>query len=61
MKIQYLNGGLANQVFQYIFVRYAELTYPDCGPWIFDDSFFLLRMCTMAMNWTKFLILKQIY
>ena len=40
MNIQYLNGGLANQVFQYIFVRYAELTYPDCGPWIFDDSFF---------------------
>lgn len=40
MKIQYLNGGLANQVFQYIFVRYAELTYPDCGLWIFDDSFF---------------------
>lgn len=41
MKIQLLNGGLANQVFQYIFVRYAELTYPDRGPWIFDDAAFL--------------------
>lgn len=40
MKIQYLNGGLANQVFQYIFVRFAELYYPAGGPWFLDDSFF---------------------
>ena len=33
MRIQYLNGGLANQVFQYIFVRFAELYYPEGGPW----------------------------
>lgn len=40
MRIQYLNGGLANQVFQYIFVRFAELYSPNCGPWFLDDSFF---------------------
>jgi len=40
MKIQYLNGGLANQVFQYIFVRYAQLTFPQQDSWYFDDSFF---------------------
>lgn len=43
MKIQYLNGGLANQVFQYIFVRYAELTHPENEPWFFDDSFFFVN------------------
>lgn len=40
MRIQYLNGGLANQVFQYIFVRYAQLSNPQNGDWLFDDSFF---------------------
>ena len=39
MKIQFLNGGLANQVFQYIFVRFAELHHPG-EEWYFDDSFF---------------------
>lgn len=39
MKIQFLNGGLANQVFQYIFVRFAELHHPG-DEWHFDDSFF---------------------
>ena len=39
MKIQFLNGGLANQVFQYIFVRFAEL-YRPTEQWYFDDSFF---------------------
>ncbi len=43
MKIQYLNGGLANQIFQYIFVRYAELTNPQDEPWFFDDSFFFVN------------------
>lgn len=42
MKIQFLNGGLANQVFQYIFVRYAELNYPG-EQWFFDDSFFFVN------------------
>ena len=28
MKIQFLNGGLANQVFQYIFARYYALSHP---------------------------------
>lgn len=43
MKIQYLNGGLANQVFQYIFVRYAELSGANPMSWFFDDSFFELH------------------
>lgn len=43
MKIQYLNGGLANQVFQYIFVRYAQLSFPQQDNWIFDDSFFFIH------------------
>ena len=43
MKIQYLNGGLANQVFQYIFIRYAELSNPSSGPWFLDDSFFFIN------------------
>lgn len=43
MKIQYLNGGLANQIFQYIFVRYAQLSSHDPDGWLFDDSFFFLN------------------
>ena len=43
MKIQFLNGGLANQVFQYIFVRYAELAHPEHGTWFIDDSFFFVN------------------
>lgn len=43
MKIQYLNGGLANQVFQYIFVRFAELYNPSEEPWLIDDSFFFVN------------------
>ncbi len=43
MRIQFLNGGLANQVFQYIFVRYAELLHPEWEPWFIDDSFFFVN------------------
>lgn len=43
MKIQFLNGGLANQVFQYIFYRYAELSLPGDEPWFLDDSFFFVH------------------
>ena len=43
MKIQYLNGGLANQVFQYIFVRYAQLSHTETADWFFDDSFFFVN------------------
>lgn len=43
MKIQYLNGGLANQIFQYIFIRYAQLSSHDPDGWFFDDSFFFLN------------------
>ena len=39
MKIQFLNGGLANQAFQYIFTRSYELARP--GEVIYmDDSYF---------------------
>lgn len=42
MKIQFLNGGLANQTFQYIFSRYYELAHP--GQLMFlDDSYFALN------------------
>lgn len=43
MRIQYLNGGLANQVFQYVFVRFAELSNPSEEPWLIDDSFFFVN------------------
>ena len=39
MKIQFLNGGLANQVFQYIFARYYELSHPGEVMYL-DDSYF---------------------
>lgn len=42
MKIQFLNGGLANQAFQYIFCRYYELTYPGDVIYL-DDSYFALH------------------
>lgn len=43
MRIQYLNGGLANQTFQYIFYRFAQLSVPENGPWYLDDSFFWVK------------------
>lgn len=42
MKIQFLNGGLANQVFQYIFARYYELSHPGDIMYL-DDSYFALN------------------
>lgn len=42
MKIQFLNGGLANQTFQYIFTRYYELAYPGQIMYM-DDSYFALH------------------
>jgi len=42
VKIQYLNGGLANQVFQYIFYRYAQSVHPE-EQWFLDDSFFFVQ------------------
>lgn len=42
MKIQFLNGGLANQAFQYIFARHYELSH--AGEIMFmDDSYFALN------------------
>lgn len=42
MKIQFLNGGLANQTFQYIFARYYELSHPGDIMYL-DDSYFTLN------------------
>lgn len=42
MKIQFLNGGLANQTFQYIFARYYELSHPGQTMYL-DDSYFALH------------------
>ncbi len=42
MKIQFLNGGLANQAFQYIFARYYELSHPWDKMYM-DDSYFALH------------------
>lgn len=39
LKIQFLNGGLANQAFQYIFARYYELSHPGEIMYM-DDSYF---------------------
>ena len=42
MKIQFLNGGRANQTFQYIFARYYELSHPgECM--YMDDSYFAVH------------------
>lgn len=42
MKIQFLNGGLANQAFQYIFAKYYELSHPGEAMYM-DDSYFALN------------------
>lgn len=42
MKIQFLNGGLANQAFQYIFARYYELFFEGEAMYM-DDSYFALH------------------
>lgn len=42
MKIQFFNGGLANQVFQYFFARGYELTNPGAIMYL-DDSYFALH------------------
>lgn len=39
MKIIELKGGLADQLFQYIFYRYSQINMPD-EAWIMDDSSF---------------------
>lgn len=42
MKIQFLNGGLANQAFQYIFARHYELGHPGECMYL-DDTYFALN------------------
>ena len=39
MNIQLMSGGLANQIRQYVFVRYVERRNPE-QIWIFDDTYF---------------------
>lgn len=41
MRIQFLNGGLANQAFQYIFARYYALEKGE--PMYMDDTYFALN------------------
>lgn len=43
MKIQLLNGGLANQVFQYIFARYYEWYHPGEIMYLDDSYFFIVN------------------
>jgi len=42
VKIVFLNGGLANQMFQYTFYRYGQIKNPD-DEWYLDDSFFFVN------------------
>ncbi len=42
MKIQFFNGGLANQAFQYIFARYYERSHPGDKMFL-DDTYFALH------------------
>ncbi len=42
VKIQFLNGGLANQAFQYIFAKYYELSFPGDIMYM-DDSYFAVN------------------
>lgn len=42
MKVQFFNGGLANQAFQYIFARYYEISHPREIMYL-DDSYFALN------------------
>ena len=42
LKVQFLNGGLANQAFQYIFARCYELSHPGEIMYL-DDSYFALN------------------
>ncbi len=42
MKIVFFNGGLANQVYQYIFYRFCQIRHPE-EDWLLDDSAFFLQ------------------
>ena len=42
MRIQKLSGGLANQMFQYAFMRYGQLADPT-SDWYLDDSEYFIR------------------
>ena len=42
MKIQQLSGGFASQVFQYVFMRYGQMSDPN-EEWYLDDSDFFIK------------------
>ena len=42
MKIMFLNGGLANQMFQYTFYRFGQIMNQH-DDWYLDDSFFFVN------------------
>ncbi len=42
MKIVFLNGGLANQMFQYVLYRFGQIISPE-EEWFLDDSFFYVN------------------
>lgn len=56
MRIQYFNGGLANQVFQYIFYRYGQLTTGHPEEWFLDDSFFFFKHQHNGYELKRFLV-----
>ena len=61
MKIQSMDGNLANQIRQYIFVRYAQRKKPH-EKWFIDDSAFFVRDChteiELASEFKKVMILR---
>ena len=47
MKLVFFNGGLANQVFQYIFYRLGQLRHPE-------EEMVRLLEANYATNWNPF-------
>lgn len=43
MKIQKLSGGIANQMFQYAFMRFGEIASEGKEDWYLDDSEYFIR------------------
>lgn len=43
MRIQKLSGGIANQMFQYAFMRFGELASDGKETWYLDDSEYFIR------------------
>lgn len=41
--MQFLNGGLANQAFQYVFAGHYQLSHPEGKLMYLDDTYFALN------------------